>query len=75
MTRTIPATPEKKRSVRASTVNGSGLPSSVTTWIVDGLGPYNPSLSLARQAFLVEWFSHYTEVTRTDFCILYRLSQ
>jgi hypothetical protein len=43
------------------------------TWIVDGLGPYNPPLSLSRQASLVEWFSHYTEVARTDFSILYRL--
>jgi hypothetical protein len=42
------------------------------TWIVDGLGPYNPPLSLSRQASLVEWFSHYTEVARTDFSILYR---
>jgi hypothetical protein len=43
------------------------------TWIVDGLGPYNPSLSLSRQASLAEWFSHYTEVARTEFSILYRL--
>jgi len=45
------------------------------TWVVDGLCLYNPSLSLARQASLVEWFSHYSEVARTDFSILYRLSQ
>jgi hypothetical protein len=43
------------------------------TWIVDGLGLYNASLALRRQAALVEWFSHYTEVARTDFSILYRL--
>jgi hypothetical protein len=45
------------------------------TWIVDGLGLYNPSLSLSRQAALAQWFSQYTEVARTDFSILYRLSQ
>jgi hypothetical protein len=45
------------------------------TWIVDGLGLYNPSLSLSRQPALAQWFSQYTEVARTDFSILYRLSQ
>jgi hypothetical protein len=45
------------------------------TWIVDGLGPYNPSLALSRQANLAEWFSHYTEVTRTERSILYRLTK
>jgi hypothetical protein len=44
------------------------------TWIVDGLGPYNPSLALARQAALREWFSHYREVARTDHSILYRVA-
>jgi hypothetical protein len=43
------------------------------TWIVDGLGLYNPSLALQRQPALAEWFSRYTEVARTDFSILYRL--
>jgi len=43
------------------------------TWIVDGLGLYNPSLALQRQPALAEWFSLYTEVARTDFSILYRL--
>jgi hypothetical protein len=42
------------------------------TWIVDGLGLYNPSLALQRQPALAEWFSRYTEVARTDFSILYR---
>jgi hypothetical protein len=45
------------------------------TWIVDGLGPYNPSLSLSHQAALAQWVSQYKEVARTDFSILYRLSQ
>ena len=43
------------------------------TWIVDGLGLYNPSLALQRQPALADWFSRYTEVARTDFSILYRL--
>jgi hypothetical protein len=45
------------------------------TWIVDGLGLYNPTLALAREGALAEWFSHYTEVARTDFSILYRRRQ
>jgi hypothetical protein len=45
------------------------------TWIVDGLGLYNPALALGRTAALADWFSHYTEVSRTDFSILYRLRQ
>jgi hypothetical protein len=45
------------------------------TWIVDGLGPYNASLALPRQPALADWFSHYTEVARTDFSILYRRNQ
>jgi hypothetical protein len=44
-------------------------------WIVDGLGLYNPSLSLSLQSPLAEWFSQYNEVARTDFSILYRLHQ
>ena len=48
------------------------LASSSPTWIVDGLGAYNPALALPRQVALADWFSHYTEVARTDFSILYR---
>jgi hypothetical protein len=45
------------------------------TWIVDGLGPYNPSLALPRQAYLSDWFSHYQEVARTSGSILYRATK
>jgi hypothetical protein len=45
------------------------------TWVVDGLGLYNPSMALASETALAEWFSHYTEVARTDFSILYRRRQ
>jgi hypothetical protein len=43
------------------------------TWIVDGLGPYNPALALEKQPYLVDWLGHYQEVARTGFSILYRL--
>jgi hypothetical protein len=51
------------------------LVTTTPTWIVDGLGPYNPSLALAKETTLANWFSNYTEVARTDFSILYRRTQ
>ncbi|MGA3188261.1 MAG: hypothetical protein ABSF22_14240 [Bryobacteraceae bacterium] len=45
------------------------------TWIVDGLGLYNPPLALSRQSALAAWFSHYQELARTEGSILYRLSK
>jgi hypothetical protein len=41
------------------------------TWVVDGLGLYNPALAVARQEELAPWFAQYSEVARTDFSILY----
>ena len=45
------------------------------TWVVDGLGPYNPALALPRQAQLAPWFAQYTEVARTEFSIIYRINR
>jgi hypothetical protein len=45
------------------------------TWVVDGLGPFNPSLALANQAALAGWFSRYKEVARTERSILYRATR
>jgi hypothetical protein len=56
-----------------TTPNLRELVNTKPTWIVDGLGLYNPSLALQRQPELAGWFSRYTEVARTDFSILYRL--
>ena len=42
------------------------------TWVVDGLGPYNAAMALARQPMLSGWFAQYQEVSRTSFSILYR---
>jgi hypothetical protein len=41
------------------------------TWVVDGLGLYNPALAIARQEELAPWFAQYSEVARTEFSILY----
>jgi protein-tyrosine-phosphatase len=43
------------------------------TWVVDGLGPYNKTLSLAAQPEFAGWLGQYHEVARTDFSILYHL--
>lgn len=53
--------------------NRAELIASHPTWIVDGLGIYNPPLALANQPYLAEWLSGYHEVDRTGFSILYRL--
>jgi hypothetical protein len=49
------------------------LAQSHPTWVVDGLGVYNPELALARDPQLANWFAQYREVARTGFSILYRL--
>jgi hypothetical protein len=45
------------------------------TFIVDGLGPYNPPLALSNQPLLAGWFSQYAEVARTDRSIIYRVRE
>ena len=41
-------------------------------FLIDGLGPYNPNLALASQAYLRAWLADYREVARTGFSIIYR---
>jgi hypothetical protein len=53
--------------------NRRELIDSQPTWIVDGLGVYNPSLALVNQSYLATWLAHYKEVGRSSFSILYRL--
>jgi hypothetical protein len=53
--------------------NRAELIASRPTWVIDGLGPYNPALALDRQAYLAGWLSRYQPVARTNFSILYRL--
>jgi len=43
------------------------------TWIVDGLGAYNPALAIDRQPYLAAWLAQYRPVERAGFSILYRL--
>jgi hypothetical protein len=53
--------------------NRRELIASRPTWVVDGLGVYNPAAAIANQPYLVEWLRQYKEVARTDFSILYHL--
>jgi len=51
------------------------LAASKPSWIVDGLGLYNPPLALARQPALAAWFAQYEEVARTERSILYKVCE
>jgi hypothetical protein len=53
--------------------NRRELVASHPTWIVDGLGSYNPTLALDRQPYLTDWLAHYVAVARTNFSTIYRL--
>jgi hypothetical protein len=58
---------------RFTAPNRRELLASHPTWVVDGLGPYNPAMALARQPEFAGWLGQYAEVARTGFSILYRL--
>jgi len=45
---------------------------SQPTFVVDGLGPYNPALALGAQEDFRAWLSQYRETTRTDFTVIYK---
>jgi hypothetical protein len=53
--------------------NRAELVQSRPTYVVDGLGVYNPALALAKQDYLAAWLQSYREVDRTAFSIIYRL--
>ncbi len=53
--------------------NRAELVTTRPTFIVDGLGAYNPAMAIDRQEYLAAWFAQYKEVARTGFSIVYRL--
>lgn len=59
--------------------DGSGprkrLVHSKPTFIVDGLGRYNPRLAITQYQDLQEWLTGYREVARTNGSIIYRKSE
>lgn len=52
--------------------NRKELSRTTPTWIVDGLGPYNPTLAISNYPDLKEWLTGYREVGRTRGTIIYR---
>jgi hypothetical protein len=52
-----------------------GLAQSRPSFLVDGLGPYNPRLALAAYPELREWLSHYVEIGRVGGTVVYRRRQ
>jgi len=48
------------------------LSHSTPTFVVDGLGLYNPRLAITNYPDLREWLSHYREVGRTGQTLIYR---
>ncbi len=59
---TFPALAEKNRRELARTK---------PTFVVDGLGVYNPALAIGRFPDLAEWFRQYRLVGRTEGCLIY----
>ena len=56
-----------------SRVHRAELASSRPTYIIDGLGPYNPSLALSAYPDLAPWLANYREIARTPETVIYRL--
>jgi hypothetical protein len=52
--------------------NRKELLKTTPTWIVDGLGPYNPALAISNYPDLKEWLSAYQEVGKTPGTIIYK---
>jgi hypothetical protein len=50
----------------------AALVRSDPTFILDGLGPYNPRLAIRAYPDLSQWLTGYSEIGRTAGCVLYR---
>ncbi len=47
------------------------LTRAAPTFVIDGLGPFNPRLAIGRYADLRQWLSHYRQVGRTAETVIY----
>jgi hypothetical protein len=52
--------------------NRADLTHTRPTYIVDGLGPYNPDLAITNYPDLRSWLGAYREMARTEHCIIYK---
>jgi hypothetical protein len=66
LTQSTPVESEAPRERRAE------LTHSVPSFILDGLGPYNPHLAITNYPDLHAWLSNYREVGRTGGTVIYR---
>ena len=53
----------------------AGLTRSTATFLLDGLGPYNPQLAVTAYPELREWLAKYSEIGRVGQTIVYRRIQ
>jgi hypothetical protein len=54
-----------------SALNRSAFVKSKPTFVVDGLGPLNPALSVQAYPELRQWLRQYTLIARTRLCLIY----
>lgn len=67
LTHSEPSAPELAAHNRAR------LTQYTPTFIVDGLGPYNPSLAITQYPDLRRWLDHYREIARTRTSVIYQV--
>lgn len=74
----VPADRHLTQSTPVETVGAKAhraeLARSAPTFIIDGLGPYNPRLAITRYSDLSEWLSRYREAGRFGGAVIYRLT-
>jgi hypothetical protein len=68
LTESQPLDSESTRGHRAE------LAGTQPTFVIDGLGPFNPRLAIGAYPDLRPWFAQYKEVARTNFTVIYRYS-
>lgn len=67
LTDSRPTAPELAEKNRAELVK------TRPTFVVDGLGPYNPALAISRFSDLQPWLANYREIGRTGGSVVYEL--
>lgn len=68
LTQSVPVETTAARTHRAELANSS------PTFVIDGLGLYNPQLAIPTYPELQDWFARYHEVARSNQSVIYRLS-
>jgi hypothetical protein len=58
---------------KVAALNRAKLREYRPTFVIDGLGPYNPALAIDRFGDLEGWLGQYQVVARTAGCVMYRL--